>query len=129
MHLTVLLPSHVLLDADVTKIVAEAPGGSFCLLPRHADFVSQLTPGLLAVTTAAGQEEFLALADGMLVKQGETVLISTVNGVRGPELGQLQATIRQEFLTLDERERRARSALARLEADFVRRFMALQDTG
>ena len=43
MHLTVLLPTEILLDAvDVSKIVAEAQDGFFCLLPRHVDFVAAL---------------------------------------------------------------------------------------
>ena len=28
------------------KLVAEAPNGAFCLLPRHVDFVAALVPGL-----------------------------------------------------------------------------------
>jgi F-type H+-transporting ATPase subunit epsilon len=47
--------------------------------------------------------------------------------VRGPDLGLLKQTISARFHSLDERERRARSALARLEADFVRRFIELDE--
>lgn len=74
-----------------------------------------------------GQEEFTALAEGILVKREKEVLISTINGVRGANLGQLNRVVREEYVKLDERDRRARSALARMEADFVRRFMELRE--
>lgn len=127
MHLEILLPTQILVDTDVIKVIAEAENGSFCLLPRHVDFVAALVPGLLSFTLPDGQEEFTALAEGILVKRGNEVLISTINGVRGASLGQLNRVVREEYVKLDERDRRARSALARMEADFVRRFMELRE--
>ena len=70
MKLKVVLPSGVLLDQEVVKVVAEAENGSFCLLPRHVDFVAALVPGILAFTPAQGDEAFLATDEGVLVKCG-----------------------------------------------------------
>mgnify|MGYP001547529944 CR=1 FL=1 len=126
MKLKILLPTRILLEAEVTKVIAEAQNGSFCLLPHHIDFVAALAPGLLAYTTEDGTELFTALAEGVLIKRDDEVLVSAVNGVTGVDLGQLHQTVREEFKSLDERDRRARSALARMEADFVRRFMELR---
>ncbi|HRW08089.1 MAG TPA: F0F1 ATP synthase subunit epsilon, partial [Caldilineaceae bacterium] len=127
MQLKVLLPTAVLVDEPVVKVIAEAENGSFCLLPRHVDFVAALVPGLLSFTTAEGVEEFLAVDEGILVKQGDDVRVSVINGVRGGALAELRALVTQQFERLDERERRARSALARMEADFVRRFIELRE--
>jgi len=127
MHLTILLPTHILVDAPVNKVVAEAQNGSFCLLPRHIDFTTALTPGLLAFEHADGREEFIAIAEGVLVKQGDAVQISTINAVRGADLGALKEAVGRQFRDLDERDRRARTALTRLEADFVRRFIELRE--
>lgn len=125
MRLKVLLPSEVLVNQPVRKVVAEGRSGSFCLLPRHIDYVEALAPGLLLYETADGRETFLAVDEGVLVKCGEDVLVSTRNAVLGADLGRLQALIRDQFGALDERERQTRSALARIEADFVRRFWEL----
>ncbi|MBK8989113.1 MAG: F0F1 ATP synthase subunit epsilon [Chloroflexi bacterium] len=125
MILKVLLPKQVLLHEQVRKVVAEGQNGSFCLLPRHVDFVSALVPGLLAYETAVGQEAFLAIDEGILVKCGAEVLVSTRNAAQGADLGQLQVVIREQFVELDEREKQTRSALAKIEMDFVRRFMEL----
>jgi F-type H+-transporting ATPase subunit epsilon len=125
MKLKILLPAEILIDQEVRQVVAEAENGSFCLLPHHIDFVAGLVPGILAFETDAGKEEFIGVDEGILVKVGQEVLVSTGKGVRGPELGGLWQTIQDEFKVLDEREKKARSAAARLEADLVRRFMEI----
>lgn len=127
MKLRVMVPDGILLEADAAKIVAEAVNGSFCLLPKHVDFVAALVPGLFSYTTGDGKEAYLALSDGILVKQGDQVLVSVVNGAAGAELGRLRELVERQFTVLEDRERRARSALARLEADFVRRFIELRE--
>lgn len=127
MRLQILLPTEVLIDEPAAKIVAEAENGSFCLLPRHVNFVTSLTPGLLTFTDANAKERILGVAEGVLVKTGRDVRVSVEYGVLGDNPGQLRETVRQHFETADERERQAVSAVARLEADFVRRFLALEE--
>ncbi len=125
MKLKVLLPTTIFLDEEVTKVIAEAENGSFCLLPRHIDFVTALVPGILSFESAHGQEEFLAVDEGILVKRGEDVLVSTKNAIRGADLKVLQQTVEKQFLFLDDREKMTRSALAKLEANIVRLFVEL----
>jgi F-type H+-transporting ATPase subunit epsilon len=110
------------LDATVSKIVAESPRGSFCLLPRHIDFLTVLVPGILSFTPMDGKEEFLAVENGILVKTGDQVLVSTRHAVRGA-LGELKQHVDTMIREIHEHEQIVRSSVARLEADFVRRFM------
>ena len=126
MNLKILLPTQVLVDEEVTKVIAEAQNGSFCLLERHVDFTAALVPGLLVFETAEGREVFLALDEGVLVKYGSTVLVSTRQGVRGDDLDELEKTVEGQFKVLDDREKMARSAVAKIEATFVRRFLDIQ---
>ena len=129
MKLKVLLPAEVLLEEDVTKVIAEAHNGFFCLLPRHVDFVAALVPGILSYETGSGHEVFLAVDEGILIKCGQEVLVSTRNAVRGPDLGQLKHTVVEKFEALDQREKSARSAMTKIEAGFVRRFLEIQGHG
>jgi len=127
MRLRIMLPTERLVDEEVTKVIAEATNGSFCLLPRHIDFIAPLVPGLLQFSRLDGGEEFVAIDEGTLVKQGAEVLVATTNGVRGASLGELRETVEQRFLVQYDRETMARSALAKLEVNIVRRFMELGD--
>ena len=129
MKLKVLLPAEVLVQEEVAKVTAEAHNGSFCLLPKHVDFVAALVPGILSFETAGGRETFVAVDEGILVKCGEEVMVSTRNAMRGPDLGQLRRTVEERFKVLGDREKTARSAMVKIEAGFVRRFLEIQGHG
>jgi len=125
MKLKVLLPTEVPIEEEVVKVIAEAEDGSFCLKPKHVDFVAALVPGLLSFETAGGREEFLAVDEGTLVKCGEEVFVSTANVVRGPNLGTLKEALEKQFMIVDDRQKGVRSAVAKLEANLVRKFIEL----
>ena len=127
MKLKVLLPTEIFINEEVEKVVAEADNGYFCLLPRHVDFVSALVPGLL-IYEQEGREVFLAVDEGILVKCGAEVLVSTRNAVRGPDLGRLKETVENKFRSVDERKKIAHSAVAKLEINFVRQFIELGES-
>lgn len=128
MRLRVLAPTHLAVDREVDAVVAEAIDGSFCLLPHHVDLVAPLATSLLAYR-ADGEETFLAVDGGTLVKCGDEVLVSSPRVVSGPGLDDLRTTIAASFRTLEDRERTARAALARLETDLLRRFVELEHHG
>lgn len=127
MRLTVHLPDRVLVDGPVSKVIAESQNGSFCLLPRHIDFVALLVPGILSFVKADSDvEEFAAVDDGILVKCGADVRVSTRKGMLSSDLGKLRQTVEEEFQALDEQERESRSIIARLESDFVRSMLGVR---
>jgi F-type H+-transporting ATPase subunit epsilon len=126
MRLKVLLPREILIDESVLQVTVEAGEGSVTLLPRHIDYVTVLVPGLLSFINAVGDEKFLAVDAGTLVKCRDEVFVSTRSAIRGEDLGSLRETVQQEFQKVDEREHLSRDALARLEADFIRRFIELE---
>lgn len=126
MKLKVRTPTEIVLDQEVTKVVADGRNGSFALKPRHIDFVSALVPGLFYFERSAGEAgEYLAVDQGILVKHGSEILVSVRNAVAGVALEELVRTVHDQFMALDEQERVVRTALARLESDFLRRFMEL----
>lgn len=122
MHLKILVPTEVFVDTNIIKVVAEAENGSFCLLPHHIDFVAALVPGILSYTLENKEEIFLAINEGILVKQGGDIFVSTLQAVQDKDLETLQTTVTKKFRTLDEREKLIRSALAKFEATIIRRF-------
>jgi F-type H+-transporting ATPase subunit epsilon len=126
MNLKILLPAEVFLSEEVTKVVAEAENGFFCLMSQHVDFTAALVPGIFSYSTAGGQDAYLAIDIGTLVKKGSDILVSTRNAFRGPELGHLKEVVVAQFREIDEREKKARTAAARLEVDLLRRFMELK---
>ena len=125
-NLKILLPGKTFLKREVKKIVAEAENGWFCLLPKHVDFTTSLSPGILMLTTPEGKDVFLAIDEGILVKYGKKVIISTRNAIEGEDLGELKNRVEEIFIRTDEREKDAQIALSKLEADFIRSFLNLE---
>ena len=123
MRLKVLVPDKVLLDCEVNRVTAWARDGSFCLLPRHIDFVSALAPGLLSYEADAEFAEYVAVDEGVLVKTGQEVLVATRKAVSESELEQLKQSLEDKIKKIDEREARTRQVLERMEADFEQRFI------
>jgi F-type H+-transporting ATPase subunit epsilon len=127
MSLRVLLPFQIFAqETGVSRIVAETPAGSFGLLPHRLDCVAALAPGILTYGTDAGDEVYIAVDHGVLVKTGQEVLVSVRRALRGTDLGRLRDSVEREFMALDDSEKSLRSVVAKLEAGFLRRLARLQ---
>lgn len=134
MHVKIVLPTGIFLEEQAMKVVGESRNGSFCLLPRHIDFVTVLASGIFTVTPAplndSAQEDSpaspdeinIALDEGILVKRGTQVTVSAWNAVRGP-LGELNKLLQAQRDELGEHEQNARLALEHLEASLVRQVL------
>jgi F-type H+-transporting ATPase subunit epsilon len=127
MTLRVLLPFRVFADEKgVASIVVETAHGAFGLLPRRLDCVAALVPGIVSFAAEGQGEVFLAVDEGVLVKTGPAVVISVRRALRGDDLARLRDAVEQEFKVLDAQEEAMRTAMARLETGFLRRFAMLQ---
>ncbi len=122
MNLKIYLPSGIFLECQANKVKGESPEGAFCLLPKHIDYILALIPSIFSYTDPNGKEFFFALDSGILVKQGPEVMIAARRAVAG-ELGMLHQEVDRMITARQEREKINKSAVARLEAGFLRRFM------
>lgn len=126
MRLEVFVPTARVVNAAAAKVVAEGPEGHFGLLPRHLDIAVALEPGLLVYVTAEGEERFLGIDEGVLVKCGFNVHVSVLAAFASDDLTALRAKIADRFLNLDDHERKARTALARLESGAIRHMLEFE---
>jgi F-type H+-transporting ATPase subunit epsilon len=126
LNLKILLPSEIFFKGEAAKLTAEAVNGSFCLLPKHVDFVSAIVPGILIMEDASGKTVFFAVDQGILVKKGDDVFVSSRNAFTIPDLGKGKEIVEEKFKVIDDREKTSRAAAYRLEADMVRRLMEIK---
>lgn len=122
----ILLPSEVFFKGEAAKLTAEAVNGSFCLLPKHVDFVSAIVPGILIMENSEGKTVYFAVDQGILVKKGDDVFVSSRNAFEIPDLGKGKEIVEEKFKVIDDREKTSRAAAYRLEADMVRRLMEIK---
>ena len=118
-------PARTIHECVAKRLTAKAENGSFGVLPNHIDFVAALVPGVLTLVEPGGRERFFGVDEGVFVKQGSNIDICVRRAVEGDNLANLTAAVLSAFVDLDDHERMARTALARLEANMVRRFAEL----
>ena len=123
-RLKILLPTGIFFENEILQVTAESPMGEFCFKPRHIDYVTALVPGILIYLDTDRGEHYVAIDGGIMVKQQEKVGVATRHAVTG-ELGELVEVVREMQENFIEREKISRSAAARLEIGFLKRFMEL----
>lgn len=127
MRLKTLTPSGVIVDEQIARIRFDALDGSFTFLPKHADFVTVIVPGLVSFEPLdgknAGREVYMACDNGVLVKDNATVLLSVRRAVISENLEELSRTITEEFKKDEENRKSVNAAMARLEVGLTRRVM------
>lgn len=126
MRLKLTVPAGTLVDERVSRLTAEGAHGSFTMLRRHADTAVLLVPGLLCFVDTNGIETFAAVDHGVLVKTADRVRVACQRAVITGSLGDAETAVRQRFMQQDETEKRARTALLRLESEILRRLGELR---
>ena len=122
MRLLLSVPSGVVVDARASKVSGESDRGSFTMLPRHADGALLLRPGLLSYVGRGGDEVFVVVDEGVLVKAGREVRAACRQAVVAGDLEDALVALARHLREQSEQERRSRSALLALEAEVLRRM-------
>jgi F-type H+-transporting ATPase subunit epsilon len=127
MNLRIFLPFQIFAEkTGVLRIVAETSEGSFGILPHRLDCAAALVPGILTYWTDGGGPVYLAVDEGVIVKEGPDVLVSVRRAIAGPDLDQLNESVKKEFVKVDAHERDVRAAVAKLEGGLIRRVAEFQ---
>jgi len=126
MSLKILLPFRVFGDLqNVKRIVVETANGYYGFLPQRLDCVLAVVPGIFMYEDETGVH-YLAMDEGIMIKTGRQVFVSSRNAIGGVDLGKLKVSVEKEYLNLDEMERNARSMMAKLESNFIKGFEKLR---
>lgn len=125
MEIKLLTPKKIIARTKATRIRAEAHNGSFTLLPLHIDFISALAPGILIFEDESGAKRYFGIDEAIIVKLKQEVMVATPRAFEGRNIDSLRSSIEEELSKSGESDKKARSAIARMESDIVRRFMEL----
>ena len=121
MLLKVIVPHQLPLEIpNVLSIRSNTSQGSFGILPHRLDFVGALVPSILIYKTTNNVSNYMAIDQGIIVKKGLQVAIAIHHIIISKNLGTLKDHVEREFHQLEEKELQLRSALAKIESDFIR---------
>ncbi len=126
MNLKILIPYRVFIEQlAVKRLVVNTPAGELGILPHRLDCVAALAPGICMYESSSGQENYIAIDEGIMVKVGESVSLSVRNAIGGLDLGLLKAGVERDFVGHDEQDQQLKDVLTKLESSFLRRFAGL----
>ncbi|HOY65649.1 MAG TPA: hypothetical protein PLP29_02110 [Candidatus Ozemobacteraceae bacterium] len=130
MTVQVRTPTRLVLDVTgIHSVRYETPDGCRTLEPRHLDGVDPLSPGILTLTAATGEQTAAAVDEGILVKAGcaVTIAVRHVIPARGKAL--LRQALREELARIRNTEADLRAALASLESRFLKESSQVRGHG
>jgi F-type H+-transporting ATPase subunit epsilon len=114
-HITFHLvsPERKLASIDAKSVVIPGIEGDITLLPNHADFLTSLRPGILAVEDSATVQEFLVT--GGFVEVSEST--ATVLAEKAVPKAEVDRTFLEHFIEEAEGEASSSSQSNRARAD------------
>ena len=102
LNLRIYTPNKLLIDETIKKITVYGNEGSFTILPKHIDYVSSFDDCILYFTKDNDEIVFVGVNQGILVKSGREIQISTFNAVEGGNsLQELKNKLRLNITTED----------------------------
>lgn len=125
MEIKLIIPYKTILEKQVAKITAPGSNGNFQILPKHIDATWTLRTGILTINTHEDKDIYFAISQGVVVKEGNKVFISTFQAIAGESLEEISNMVEESLRILDEQEKKAREVLIRLETDTIKRFIEL----
>jgi len=128
LKLRVFTPIGIALETPVTQVDFEAIDGFYTLLPKHADMVSALKTGVLSYM-ASGEKAYIACNQGVLVKKGDTVSVSTKMAVLGTNLKELEEKIAVDFKRVEQERKEMNASMAKLEVGLTKGIISLKQGG
>lgn len=124
--LDIILPyQHFMHHPDVRGIIAETDKGSIGLLPHRLDCVATISPGIVVFRIESGNEIWVAVDHGFLLKTGLNVTISVRNAFSGPDPDSLKRIVKEEFSVITDIDIKVKSIMLKLENNFIRSIMEL----
>ncbi|MBP5344297.1 MAG: F0F1 ATP synthase subunit epsilon [Alphaproteobacteria bacterium] len=126
MELKVVTPTEIILSCPVQKITIEGIDGFRCFLPKHIDFITALKPGIMTYLTQDNKLKYVACNQGLFVKCGNQVSVSTPWAVISDNLEHLKQHIKQAFQEMEQERKEVGVSMARLEIGLTKGLMQLR---
>ena len=130
MRLKITVPTHVVLDREVTYVQAEDPSGRFGVLPRHERYLTGVVPSILVYRFhEAGREReaYVAVHHGVLRVTADGVEVAVREAHAGDDLAGLQAEVRKARQARSRRGYRLTRSLYQMQLAAWRRLMEYED--
>ncbi len=125
MHIQIVTPEKVLLDADADQITIPTTTGDITVLPHHVPLVSQLAPGELIIKKG-GKEESIVVVGGFIQVTPSSVHVLADYAVSGKDISIVKAEEAKARAEKAMKERKSDVEFALAESEFRRAILELK---
>jgi F-type H+-transporting ATPase subunit epsilon len=108
---------RIILQEDVSMVIAPGAGGVLGILPRHAPLMAVIVPGELVVKREGQEDQYYAVGGGFMEVRPDKVILLARSGEAAEEIDLARA---------QEARRRAEELLAGVEMDSAERRRVME---
>jgi F-type H+-transporting ATPase subunit epsilon len=90
-HVDVVSAEEQIFSGEATFVALPGEAGELGIYPKHTPLITRIRPGAVRIQTAAGNEEFVFVAGGILEVQPNGVTVLADTAIRGGDLDEAKA--------------------------------------
>jgi F-type H+-transporting ATPase subunit epsilon len=124
LKLEIVTPETTVYSEDVEMVTLQGVEGQMGILPEHIRLMTQLVPGEMIVRKN-GQDDFLAVGEGLVEITGERVAIVTDMAVRAENIDEAKVEEARQRAAARLREKLSAEDLASVNASLARSLAKL----
>jgi F-type H+-transporting ATPase subunit epsilon len=124
LKLEIVTPDGTVYSEPVESVILQGVEGQMTILPEHVRLMTQLVPGELIVRKG-GQDEYLAVGEGLVSVTGDHVAIVTDMAVAAANIDQAKAEEARQRAATRLREKLSSEEVASVNASLVRSLVQL----
>lgn len=130
LNLKIYIPNKLFLEEVVAKVSVYGKEGFYTILPNHIDYVSSFEDSILIFTKNDGKSVFIGINQGVLIKCGREVQLSTFNAVYGGESVEALRAVLKNAIEKDKQirefEMKIKNSLKNIEYELFKKVNNLK---
>ena len=125
LKLEIVTPEATVYSQEVEYVILTGVEGQMTVLPQHSRLMTQLVPGEMVVRRG-GQDEFLAVGEGIVQVTSESVAVLTAMAVAAANIDEVKAEEARRRAEARLKEKLSTEEVASVNASLARSLAQIQ---
>ena len=125
LKLEIITPEATAYSQQVEYVILQGVEGQMTVLPQHTRLMTQLVPGEMVVRRD-GQDEFLAIGEGLIQVTGDSIAVLTDMAVAAANIDEAKVEEARQRAAARLREKLSAEEVASVNASLARSLAQLQ---
>ena len=125
LKLEIVTPEATVYSRQVEYVILQGVEGQMTILPQHTRLMTQLVPGEMVVRRD-GQDEFLAIGEGLIQVTGDSIAVLTDMAVAAANIDEAKVEEARQRAAARLREKLSAEEVASVNASLARSLAQLQ---